>query len=99
MTAPAPYGAPSTDLIARVPSILEASTAAQAAQDEVVKAEHGVLMAVEFARYALEDYAHRPDIAAVLTEAARELEIHAEEMRLDRLAEAQRDAYDEREAL
>ena len=55
-----------TDLIARVPSILEASTAAKAAQDEVVKAEHGVLMAAEFARYALEDYAHRPDITALL---------------------------------
>ena len=55
-----------TDSIARVPSILEASTAAQAAQDEVVKAEHGVLMAVEIAQYTLEDYAHRPDIAAVL---------------------------------
>ena len=55
-----------TDSIARVPSILEASTAAQAAQDAAVKAEHGVLMAVEFAQYALEDYAHRPDIAALL---------------------------------
>ena len=55
-----------TDSIARVPSILEASTAATAAQDAAVKAEHGVLMAVEFAQYALEDYAHRPDIAAVL---------------------------------
>ena len=39
------------------------------------------------------------DIADTLTKAARELEVHAEEMRLDRLAEAQRDAYDEREAL
>ena len=39
------------------------------------------------------------DIADTLAEAARELEIHAEETRLDRLAEAQRDAYDEREAL
>ena len=39
------------------------------------------------------------DIADTLTEAARELEVHAEETRLDRLAEAQRDAYDEREAL
>ena len=47
-------------------TVLEASAAAQAAQDEVVKAEHGVLMAVEFAQYALEDYAHRPDIAALL---------------------------------
>ena len=55
-----------TDLIARVPSILEASTAANAAQDEVAKAERGVLMAAEFARYALEDYAHRPDVAALL---------------------------------
>ena len=34
-----------------------------------------------------------------VAEAARELEVHAEETRLDRLAEAQRDAYDEREAL
>ena len=55
-----------TDLIARVPSILEASTAANAAQDEVAKAERGVLMAAEFARYTLEDYAHRPDNAALL---------------------------------
>ena len=52
--------------IARVPSILEASTAAQAARDEVVKAERFVLLAVEFAQYALADYAHRPDIAALL---------------------------------
>ena len=55
-----------TDSIARVPSILEASTAANAAQAEVVKAEHSLAMAAEFARYALEDYAHRPDIAALL---------------------------------
>ena len=55
-----------TDLIARAPSILEASTAAKAAQDEVVKAEPSLLMAVEIAQYALEDYAHRPAIAAVL---------------------------------
>ena len=55
-----------TDLISRVPSILEASAAAKAAQDEVVKAEHSLLMAVEIAQYALEDYAHRPDIAALL---------------------------------
>ena len=54
-----------TDPIARVPSILEASTAAKAAQDEVAKAERFVLMAVEFAQYALEDYADRPAIAAV----------------------------------
>ena len=39
------------------------------------------------------------DIADTLTEAARELDANAEETRLDRLAEAQRDAYDEREAL
>ena len=55
-----------TDLIARAPSTLEASTAVKAAQDEVVKAEQSLLMAAEFARYALEDYAHRPDIAALL---------------------------------
>ena len=55
-----------TDLIARVPSILEASAAANAAQDEVVKAERSVLLAAEFAQYTLEDYAHRPDIAALL---------------------------------
>ena len=55
-----------TDLIARAPSILEASTAAKAAQDEVVKAEHSLAMAAEFARYTLEDYAHRPDVAALL---------------------------------
>ena len=39
------------------------------------------------------------DTADTLTKAARELAVHAEETRLDRLAEAQRDAYDEREAL
>ena len=39
------------------------------------------------------------DIADTLAEAARELDANAEEQRLDRLAEAQRDAYDEREAL
>ena len=55
-----------TDLIARAPSTLEAYAAVKAAQDEVVKAEQSLLMAVEFARYALEDYAHRPDIAALL---------------------------------
>ena len=46
---------------------------------------------------AIPDLLH--DIADTLTKAARELEVHAEETRLDRLAEAQRDAYDEREAL
>ena len=55
-----------TDSIARAPSILEASTAAKAAQDELVKAEHSLAMAAEFARYTLEDYAHRPDVAALL---------------------------------
>ena len=55
-----------TDLISRVPSILEASTAAKAAQDEAVKAEWSLLLAVEIAQYALEDYADRPAIAAVL---------------------------------
>ena len=55
-----------TDLIARAPSILEALRHTQAAQDEVVKAEHSLAMAAEFARYALEDYAHRPDVAALL---------------------------------
>ena len=55
-----------TDLIARVPSILEALRHTQAARDEVVKAEHSLAMAAEFARYALEDYAHRPDITALL---------------------------------
>ena len=55
-----------TDLISRAPSTLEASTAVKAARDEVVKAEHSLAMAAEFARYALEDYAHRPDIAALL---------------------------------
>ena len=55
-----------TDLISRAPSILEASTAAKAAQDEVVRAKCSLLLAAEFARYALEDYAHRPDIAALL---------------------------------
>ena len=55
-----------TDLTSRPPSVLEASTAAQDAQDEVAKAEHSLAMAAEFAQYALEDYAHRPDIAALL---------------------------------
>ena len=55
-----------TDLIARVPSSLEASTAAKAAQDEVVKAERSLLLAVEIAQYALEDYADRPAVAALL---------------------------------
>ena len=55
-----------TDSISRVPSILEASAAANAARDEVAKAERSVLLAAEFARYALEDYAHRPAIAALL---------------------------------
>ena len=47
-------------------TVLEASTAAKAAQDEVVKAENSLLLAAEFAQYTLEDYAHRPDIAALL---------------------------------
>ena len=47
-------------------TVLEALRHTQAARDEVVKAEHSLAMAVEFARYALEDYAHRPDIAALL---------------------------------
>ena len=55
-----------TDPIARSMTILEASTAAKTAQDEVVKAERSLLLAVEIAQYALEDYAHRPAIAALL---------------------------------
>ena len=55
-----------TDLTSRPPTIPEASTATKAAQDEVVKAERSVLLAAEFAQYTLEDYAHRPDIAALL---------------------------------
>ena len=47
-------------------TVLEASAAAKVAQDELVKAEHSLAMAVEIAQYALEDYAHRPAIAAVL---------------------------------
>ena len=47
-------------------TVLEALRHAQAARDEVVKAEHSLAMAAEFARYALEDYAHRPDVAALL---------------------------------
>lgn len=47
-------------------TVLEALRHTQAARDEVVKAEHSLAMAVEFARYALEDYAHRPDIADLL---------------------------------
>ena len=55
-----------TDLIARVPSILEASTAVNAEQDEVVRAKCSLLLAAEFAQYAIEDYADRPAIAALL---------------------------------
>ena len=47
-------------------TVLEALRHTQAARDEVVKAEHSLAMAAEFARYALEDYAHRPDVAALL---------------------------------
>ena len=47
-------------------TVLEALRHAQAARDEVVKAEHSLAMAAEFARYALEDYAHRPDITVLL---------------------------------
>ena len=47
-------------------TVLDALRHSQAARDEVVKAEHSLAMAAEFARYALEDYAHRPDIAALL---------------------------------
>ena len=47
-------------------TVLDALRHAQAARDEVVRAEHSLAMAAEFARYALEDYAHRPDIAALL---------------------------------
>ena len=47
-------------------TVLEALRHTQAARDEVVRAEHSLAMAAEFARYALEDYAHRPDIAALL---------------------------------
>ena len=47
-------------------TVLEALRHESATRDEVVKAEHSLAMAAEFARYALEDYAHRPDIAALL---------------------------------
>ena len=47
-------------------TVLEALRHTQAARDEVVKAEHSLALVAEFARYALEDYAHRPDIAALL---------------------------------
>ena len=47
-------------------TVLEALRHTQATRDEVVKAEHSLAMAVEIAQYALEDYAHRPAIAAVL---------------------------------
>ena len=47
-------------------TVLEALRHTQAARDEVIRAEHSLAMAAEFARYALEDYAHRPDIAALL---------------------------------
>ena len=43
-----------------------AASAAKAARDEMVKAEWSLLRATEFAQYALEDYADRPDIAALL---------------------------------
>ena len=47
-------------------TVLEALRHTKVARDEVVKAEHSLAMAAEFARYALEDYAHRPDVAALL---------------------------------
>lgn len=47
-------------------TVLDALRHTQAARDEVVKVEHSLAMAAEFARYTLEDYAHRPDIAALL---------------------------------
>ena len=47
-------------------TVLEALRHTQAARDEVVKAEHSLAMAAEFAQYTLEDYAHRPDVAALL---------------------------------
>lgn len=47
-------------------TVLDALRHTQATRDEVVKAEHSLAMAAEFARYTLEDYAHRPDIAALL---------------------------------
>lgn len=61
-------------------TVLEALRHESATRDEVVKAERFVLMAAEFAQYALEDYADRPAVAALLdaltayqaAEAARE---------------------------
>lgn len=47
-------------------TVLDALRHESATRDEVVKAERSVLLAAEFARYTLEDYAHRPDIAALL---------------------------------
>ena len=47
-------------------TVLDALRHESATRDEVVKTEHSLAMAAEFARYALEDYAHRPDIAALL---------------------------------
>ena len=47
-------------------TVLDALRHAKTAQDEVAKAERSVLLAAEFAQYTLEDYAHRPDIAALL---------------------------------
>ena len=55
-----------TDLTSRPPSILEASGAVNGAQDEVVRAKCSLLLAAEFAQYAIEDYADRPAIAALL---------------------------------
>ena len=47
-------------------NISDAYAAVRAAEDEVFKAEHSLTMAVEFAQYALEDYADRPAITALL---------------------------------
>ena len=47
-------------------SILEASAAVNAAQDEVVRAKCSLLLAAEFAQYAIEDYADRGDSGALL---------------------------------
>ena len=47
-------------------TVLDALHHESATRAEVVKAEHSLAMAAEFAQYALEDYAHRPDVAALL---------------------------------
>ena len=76
-------------------TVLEALRHTQAARDEVVKAERGLLLAAEFARYTLEDYAHRPDIAALLDAlAAHQAATTARQAARDTLAAALEKEFD-----